>query len=202
MHGSAGPALGASARLAASRQFAALVIGTWSLGSVKPIIGPPRISFDTRAVYPPACAIRSPAGVPSRTSRLHGWAMPSPVSVTTREISGRPSSTASATAAAVATFWQTMPICAGMPWLGTSRPVSTRISCFSPPLGYLVGICTTSIADSPDRATASRIAAIASGLLSSIPTSTARAPTTWRRMQAPATTRGARSRISRSSQVM
>ena len=75
------------------------------------------------------------AGVPIGTRKLPGEVTPRPVTVTMRSISGLPRRTASATATAVATFWQTMPIADGMPWDGTSLPVSSFINCFSPPLG-------------------------------------------------------------------
>ena len=135
MQPSAGPGSGASAAVIASRQLLDLVTGTARSSSSKPIIGPPQTSLRGWLRKPPQCSARVCMGVPTRTSRLRGSRTARPVTVTTREISGRPRSTASATAAMVATFWQTMPICAGMPWLGTSRPVRMRINWRSPPLG-------------------------------------------------------------------
>ncbi len=72
------------------------------------------------------------------------------------------------------------------------------ISCFSPPEGYLVGNGTTS----RSVPAAARIAAIASGLLSSIAISVSPASSSHAMMRAPATTSAARSRISTSSAVM
>ena len=91
--------------------------------------------FDWR----PAKASSSFTGVPISASTFIGRASASPVSVVMREISGLPSTTASWMATQVPTFWQSMPMSAGSPPLGTSRPVRIWISCFSPPEGYLVG---------------------------------------------------------------
>ena len=84
-------------------------------------------------------------GVPMSTWKFWGSRTLSPVTVVMREISGLPRTTASYTAAAVPTFWQTTPISAGSPPLGTCLPVRISISCFSPPEGYLVGNTTTRI---------------------------------------------------------
>ncbi|MCY1552117.1 hypothetical protein D9M68_884940 [compost metagenome] len=92
-----------------------------------------------------------------------------------------------------------MPISAGRPPLGTSTPVRIWISCFSPPDGYLVGNPRTLNGRSP---TAARTAAMASGLLSSIPISTCSGWISWARISIPLTSSVALSRINRSSAVI
>ena len=115
-----------------------MVTGTSRSSQTKPIMGPPMSSRRNRGLKPPACSMRSRMGTPMGTSRLRGWPTPRPVRVTMREIRGLPSKAASAMAATVAMFWQTMPIWAGISRLGTSWPVRMRMSCFSPPEGCLL----------------------------------------------------------------
>ena len=67
--------------------------------------------------------------------------MPRPVTVTIRSTSGRPVSNTSAMVAAEAAFCTSTPTSIGSPPLrgvGTSRPSSALMSCFSPPCGYFV----------------------------------------------------------------
>ena len=158
-------------------------------------MGPPKTRRLTASWLTPACSSRCSIGVPIRASKLPGSRTASPVMVTTREISGVPSKTACATATAVPMFWHITPISAGMPPLGTSMPVS----CFSPPDGYLVGTTAISVWVP---SVAFRSAAMASGLLSSIPIT----QRSGRRIQAmifrPATTSSAFSRMVMSSAVM
>ena len=135
----AGAGAGSSPRAGASRQLLVLIAGTSSEGRVKPIIGPPMIRRSSLPLSRPAKASSSPTGVPISASTFIGRASASPVRVTIREISGLPCTTASWMATAVPTFWQSMPMSAGRPPAGTSRPVRIWISCFSPPDGYLVG---------------------------------------------------------------
>ena len=108
----------------ASTQLVALMTGTSSAGSAKPIIGPPINTRPGVSVKPPACATRCDIRVPRRTRRLHGWAMASPVTVMMRSIKGSAKHTARPTARTVPGLWQTMPRSSGRPSLGTSRPVS------------------------------------------------------------------------------
>ncbi len=169
MQGMAGGGAGNSAAVLASRQLVVLISGTAKSGRVKPIIGPPMIRRFSLPWSRPANSSSSPTGVPSSTSTFIGRARASPVRVVIREISGLPRITASWMATQVPTFWQSIPISAGRPPLGTSTPVSIWISCFSPPDGYLVGNTRTLNGRSP---MAACTAAIASGLLSSIPIST------------------------------
>ncbi|CAM5584687.1 hypothetical protein SSTU70S_06422 [Stutzerimonas stutzeri] len=157
---------GSSAAVTASRQLVVLISGTSRLGRVKPIIGPPMSRRSRRAGLSPANSSSSRTGVPISASTFIGRARASPVSVVIREISGLPSSTASWMATQVPTFWQSMPMSAGRPPLGTSSPVRIWISCFSPPDGYLVGNTLIVNGRLP---TAARTAAMASGLLSSMP---------------------------------
>ena len=135
----AGGGAGSSWRVGASRQLLVLISGTSSAGRVTPIIGPPMIRRSSLRSSRPAKASRSCTGVPISASTFIGRASASPVRVVIRAISGLPSTTASCTATAVPTFWQRMPMSAGRPPAGTSRPVRIWISCFSPPDGYLVG---------------------------------------------------------------
>ena len=69
--------------------------------------------------------------------------MPSPVTVTARWVKGRPHTTASATAAVVATLLTTTPIMGGIPPVGTTFSMTARMSCRSPPWGYFVFKGTT-----------------------------------------------------------
>ncbi len=199
MQGSAGGGGGSSSSVLASRQLVVLITGTSSEGRVKPIIGPPMIRRLSLSGMRPAKASSSFTGVPISTSTFIGRARASPVRVVMREISGLPSSTASWTATQVPTFWQSMPISAGRPPLGTSSPVRIWISCRSPPEGYLVGNTFTVNGRSP---MAARTAAMASGLLSSMPISTSCGWIRCARISMPATSSAAFSRINRSSAVM
>ncbi len=199
MQGSAGGGGGSSSSVLASRQLVVLITGTSRDGRVKPIIGPPMIRRLSLFCSSPANASSSPAGVPISASTFIGRANASPVRVVIREISGLPSSTASWMATQVPTFWQSMPMSAGRPPLGTSSPVRIWISCFSPPEGYLVGKTLSTKGRSP---MAARTAAMASGLLSSMPISTSCGWIKCARISIPATSSAAFSRISRSSAVM
>ena len=67
----------------------------------------------------------------------------------------------------------------------TSMPVSTRMSCLAPPPGYSVGTAITSMCACCRPSTAWRIAAMASGLLSSMPISTSSAYSSSRNTSAP-----------------
>ena len=91
-------------------------------------------------------------------------------------MSGLPSRTAREMAAAVEALSTTQPASIGSPPEGTRRPVSTWMSCFSLPCGYLARTAHTR-ASVP--AAFCRLAA-ASGLLSSTPMSSSFAPTILR----------------------
>ena len=181
-------------------QFVVLTTGMRTVGKVKPIIGPPMMT---------RCAVtgsnfwlssRCLISVPISAQTFCACLMVLPVTVTTRSMSGLPRSTASLIANKVPTFCTNTPISAGMPALGTSREVSTLISCFSPPEGYLVGTERTKILSLC--AEAFCIAAIASGLLSSIPTNTYFGESRCCMISMPCTICSACSRINMSSAVI
>ncbi|CAH9052252.1 hypothetical protein PSECIP111951_00578 [Pseudoalteromonas holothuriae] len=144
--------------------------GIRTVGKVKPIIGPPIITRCSATGVKPWLSSRCLISEPISAHTFCGLSIVLPVTVTTRSINGLPLFTASLTANKVPTFCTNTPMSAGIPLLGTSFEVRTRISCFSPPEGYLVGIVRTKIALLCSQARA--IAAIACGLLSSIPTNT------------------------------
>ena len=110
-------------------------------------------------------------------------------------MTGLPSMMASAMAAQVPTLTTTQPQSMGRPPLGTSRPVSTLISCFSPPWGYLVFITCTRTPSRPWAAFS--MAAMASGLLSSMPMMPLLTPSARMAARRPSTTRVGFSSISR-----
>ncbi len=89
--------------------------------------------------------------------------------VSTRRTSGRPRWHASYTASDVPTFCTTTPTSIGSPPEGTARRVSASMSCFSAPCGYLTSSGTTVM--SAPAGIAPFIAATASILFASMPTS-------------------------------
>ena len=194
----------------ASRQLVVLMIGRASLSRVKPIIGPPITRRAMPLAEGAARRSRSPMAVPRRASTLCGCCRASPVRVTTREIIGSPKHTARCTARTVPGLCTTTPTSAGRPRLGTSRSVSSLISCFSPPEGYLVGTTTTSRRESSGgRRLSARRARIAcssamtaSGLLSSIPIRMHSGPIRLARISSPSISASGCVRMVRSSAVM
>ena len=100
--------------------------------------------------------------------RFAGRRRPCPVTVTMRSTSGSPVSKTSAIAAIEPTFCTTTPTVTGSLPDGTSVPVTARISIFSAPCGYFT--VSGRIFTFRSFGTARSIAAIASGLLRSIPT--------------------------------
>ncbi len=199
IQGRAGSGAGISASVLAIRQLLVLMTGALRSLRLKPIIGPPTM---TRFICPwsrPARFNNSMIGVPIRHSTFIGWRKAVPVKVVMRDTNGRPRYTASCTATAVPTFWQTTPIWAGSWPVGTSWPVMILISWRSPPDGYRVGMLTTC---QSGVCTACCMAAIARGLLSSMAMTTWRACSNRCRMAAPAVVSVARSRISMSSAVI
>ena len=112
---------------------------------------------------------------------------------------GSPCNTARAMAYSVPTFRHCTPRSVARVPCGTSMPVRMRISCLAPPLGYLVGMVTTRYAVP---AQAACMAAMACGLLFSMPISTSPACSACAAMRMPSTMPAARSRISKSSQLM
>ena len=133
-----------------------------------------------------------------RRRRLDG-SFTQPVTVVMRSTSGLPSVTASAMAAAVLTLNTSAPASAGNLPRGTCRPVTTSMSCFSPPCGYFVGNAITSMPSCP--AAAFRIASMASGLLSSMAITPRRTPVARRMSLSPSTMRGPFSSMLRWSAV-
>ncbi len=135
IQGMAGTGSGSSVASPASRQLQVLISGTERSGRAKPIIGPPISTRSRRPSARPANASNSCTGVPISASTFIGRSRAPPARVVIREISGRPRTTASCTAARVPTFWHRMPMSAGRPSAGTSLPVSNWISWRSPPEG-------------------------------------------------------------------
>ncbi len=88
--------------VSARMPFIPLTTGTWTSGSGLPIIGPPMRMRSGSSEKPPQWSIRAETGVPKGTRRLAGFLMAPPLTVTVREIKGRPWRTASCTASAVA----------------------------------------------------------------------------------------------------
>ena len=181
-------------------QLQIFTTGTSRSGSVKPISGPPITTICSCCGRKPACCSRKRTGVPSRVQKLPGDSTASPVTVTTRWISGSPSVMARLMATTVPTFCISTPISEERPPDGTSRPVRILVSCLAPPDGYLVGITRTKICFSP--AVTSRSAAIASGLLSSMPISTCSGSRRCIRIRIPVRISPACSCIRRSSAVI
>ena len=103
-----------------------------------PIMGPPSRTFSASSVNPPHCSIRSDSSIPTGTRKLPGLLMPAPVRVTMRSVQGRFSVQAQAMAEAVPAFTTTTPTSRGRPPVGTMRLRIARMSCRSPPWGYLV----------------------------------------------------------------
>ncbi len=124
-----------SAGVSARMPFIPLTVGISVERRGWPIIGPPESSSCGSRVRPPQKAIRSAIGVPSGTFRFFGSAIAPPETVRIREISGRPSFTASCTAKAVAMLWTTTPMSAVSARAGVSRPVRVWTRCFSDPIG-------------------------------------------------------------------
>ena len=81
-----------------------LVTGDSSPVSAVPVIGPPAINFTASSFTPPHASASAERGAPMGQSRFFGVVTPAPDTVTTRSMSGLPSSTASHTASAVITF--------------------------------------------------------------------------------------------------
>ena len=122
-----------------------LTTGTLISNMAKPIMGPPAITFCTVPLNPPHCSIRSENGVPIRTRRFFGCAIPVPVTLIARSINGCPSLTASDMAAAVPTLETTTPISSGSAPGGVSLSRIALISMFSQPCGYLTSSGATSM---------------------------------------------------------
>ena len=120
-----------------------LVTGLPRSPMANPIIGPPLITRAACSRSPPQKSTSSWYAMPTGTSKFFGCSIPAPDTVTTRWVNGLPRTTARATAAAVPTFITTTPTSSGRPPVGTSRPSTAGISCFSPPIGYLVLTPTT-----------------------------------------------------------
>ena len=210
MQGCSTAGAGSASSETASRQLVVLMMGSASLCSVKPIIGPPMIRRAIPAGEGAARRSKSLIAVPSRASTLCGWPNASPVRVMTREIIGSPKHTARCTARTVPGLCTTTPTSAGRPRLGTSRLVNNLISCFSPPEGYLVGTTTTSRRAS---SAGSRVSALrarmacssvmaASGLLSSMPIRMHSGPIKLARISSPSISDSGWVRMVRSSAVM
>ena len=95
------------------RPLLAMPITNCSFGIVRPIIGPPAISFTSSAVYPPHALISSEAGVPTAASTFFGSLTPSPETVTILRVIGMPFWIALPTAIAVETLSRMQPASAG-----------------------------------------------------------------------------------------
>ena len=114
-------------------------------------------------------------------------------------MSGLPSRIASDTAAALDTFITTQPASIGSLPEGTSRPVMTLMSCFSPPCGYLA-FTRRMLAPGISR-TAAAMHSAASGLLSSTATTPLLAPSMYIARRSPSAIRPDFSSIARWSPV-
>ena len=95
-----GPGLLASTSLPVSASTPPLPFtsGTSRLDNCVPIIGPPSTRRAASARRPPQARTTSAASVPTSTSRLPGAVIAPPLTVTMREISGRPRRRACCTA--------------------------------------------------------------------------------------------------------
>lgn len=77
-----------------STAFVPLTTGTPRSPCAVPIIGPPQTTLQVSSFMPPANLSSSSSGVPMRTMTFLGSFAPSPVTVTTFSVRGRPSYTA------------------------------------------------------------------------------------------------------------
>ena len=89
------------------------VTGASRVTIANPIIGPPEISFSGSALNPPAASISSLWFVPRRTLKLPGFSTASPLTVTTRSVSGLPLITALCIPIRVSTLSTMQPASAG-----------------------------------------------------------------------------------------
>ena len=125
--------VGSSAAGAASTMqstaFVPFTTGTERSPCAVPIIGPPQMTLQVSSFTPPAASRSSPIGVPTRTIMFFGSTAPSPVTVTTFSVMGRPSYTARQMEYTVVTLKSAPVLAPG----ATSRPVTARIICFLAP---------------------------------------------------------------------